>query len=248
MFKVRKKVYTFFNYIIVLWSLSWLYLIFKNFSLNFKNWFSDSFFLVTPWLSGLFSLLLIQRFIKFTKTSRSFHEFKIRKTHLLLGFFLYIFFIALIPYLLTQAPQGYQYHYNFVIIAMNILFFSILFEKMVPFKVKKVTLHSVYSKTQLIIFSIFLFATLYLIYCGSPVIPDISLVFLGIVLIIFAFLKRSGYEFNCPYCFRMLKISFPPKIPYQLECNYCKKKIRIELYKENKPFFSRKFLVATKSE
>lgn len=245
MLKVRKKIYTFFNYIIALWTVGWLYLIFKNFSS--KN-FSESFFLITPWISGLFLLLLIQRFVKFTKTSLSFYEFKIRKIHLLLGFLLYIFFIALIPYLLTQAPQGYQYHYNFVIIAMNILFFSMLFEKMVTFKAKEIVLHPVYSKTQLIIFSIFLFATLCLIYCGSPVIPDISLVFLGTVLIIFAFLKRNRFEFNCPYCFRILKISFPPKIPYQFECNYCKKKIKIELCKENKPFFGRKFFVATKSE
>ncbi len=248
MFKVRKKVYTFFNYIIILWSLGWLYLIFKNFSSNFKNWLSDSFFLVTPWLSGLFLLLLIQRFIKFTKDSFSFYEFKIRKIYLLLGFLLYIFFIALIPYLLTQAPQGYEYHYNFVIIAMNILFFSILFEKMSFFKVKKVILHPVYSQTQIIIFSLFLFATLCLIYCGSVTIANDSLVFLGIVLIIFAFLKRNSFEFSCPYCFRILKISFPPKIPYQFECSYCRKKIRIELFKESKPFFSRKFLVATKSE
>ena len=248
MLKVRKKVYTFFDYIIILWNLGWLYLIFKNFSSNFKNWLSDSFFLITPWLSGLFLLLLIQRFIKFTKASFGFYEFRIRKIYLLLGFFLYIFFIALIPYLLTQAPQRYQYHYNFVIIAMNILFFSMLFEKMSFSKVKEITLHPVYSKTQLVIFSIFLFATLCLIYCGSPIVSDVSLIFLGIVLIIFAFLKRNRFEFNCPYCFRILKISFPPKIPYQLECNYCKKKIRIELYKENKLFFGRKFLVATTSE
>ncbi len=245
MLKIRRRVYAFFNYIIFFWTLGWLFLIFKKFSLDFKNWFSDSFFLVTPWLSGLFSLLLIQRFIRFIQTSRSFYEFRIRKTYLLLGFLLYIFFIALVPYLLTQAPQGYQYHYNFVIIAMNILFFSMLFEKISFFKVKRVRLHPVYSRNQIIIFSLFLFATLCLVYCGSTAIPDDSLIFLGIVLIIFAFLKRSGYEFNCPYCLRVLKISFPPKIPYQLECNYCKRKIKIELYKEGK-LFSRKFLIASK--
>ena len=193
-------------------------------------------------------LLLIQRFIKFTQTSFSFYEFKIGKVYLLLGFFLYIFFIALIPYLLTQVPQKYQYHYNFVVIAMNILFFSILFDKMSFSKVKGITLHPVYSKTQLVIFSIFLFATLCLIYYGFSAISDISLVFLGIALIVFTFLKRNRFEFNCPYCFRILKISLPLKIPYQFECNYCKKKIKIELCKENKTFFGRKFFVATKSE